>query len=199
MKIAYLVLGIITLIIVGKRLKALTKRFQPKKSNTHIGESLDPIPAVDSPFFELRGLALEQTEESLGLTGDESELRIYGIIMDWNLGEGIVTLTSFKTKEASYYLSTGGGVIGGGGHESVQIAIINYLDLGKEYLPLTAKIEDTPVPENNEVYFYFLTNKGIHLGKTVMTTIEDESSPWLLLFIEANKVLTLLNETSENE
>jgi hypothetical protein len=41
------------------------------------------------------------------------------VVMDWNIGSGVATLVAFRDGTTSIYLSSGGGVIGAGAHESV--------------------------------------------------------------------------------
>jgi hypothetical protein len=47
------------------------------------------------------------TPDHLNLTLDESKTIVYGTIMDWDIGETIVTVVAFKTGDASMYLSSG--------------------------------------------------------------------------------------------
>ncbi len=49
----------------------------------------------------------------------ENDNDIYGLVMDWNMGDAIVTVISFKTGDASVYLTTGQAFIGGYAHETV--------------------------------------------------------------------------------
>ena len=130
----------------------------------------------------------------------DEQIKAYGIIMDWSLGDdGIVTLTCFETGDASMYLSSGGGIIGGGKHENVSNAVIQYLKIGQKYLEKAEKIIETPLPDKDMINFYFLTNNGKYLGQESISNIENESSKWLGLFYEANKVLTELNLLSNDE
>jgi hypothetical protein len=117
--------------------------------------------------------------------------------MDWNLGAGIATFTAFQTGDASMYTNTGGGVIGGGYQENVKKAAVAFIDKAQNYLDKTTKTETTPLPEENSVKFYFLTNKGKFVAQEQMKNLENNSSQWLELFEEANKVITELRLTTE--
>jgi len=59
--------------------------------------------------------------------------------MDWDLGDGIATFISFSTGDASMYLSSGGGLIGGGHHENVSVAAKTFVDKAQQYLDKTTK------------------------------------------------------------
>ncbi len=52
--------------------------------------------------------------------------------------------------------------------------------------------------ENDNVKFYFFTDKGIYVGQEVMSNFENSSSKWLGLFEESNIVLTELRKISGN-
>ena len=152
----------------------------------------------ENPFNDLRQMALSATPEQLGLeTSDET--KVFGIVMDWGLGAGVVTVTAYETGDASMYLSSGGGVIGGGQHDNVRQAVFPYIKLGQEFFSKTEKTETTPLPDKNCFRFYLLTNNGTYYGQEQMKNIENESSDWLKLYEEANKVLTELRLTVEEK
>jgi len=67
---------------------------------------------ADNPYLDLRTQAINVTPDQLQLQLDNDK-DIYGIVMDWNMGDAIVTVVSFKTGDASVYLSTGQAFIGG--------------------------------------------------------------------------------------
>jgi hypothetical protein len=119
--------------------------------------------------------------------------------MDWDLPEGTVTLISFVSGDASLYLSSGGGVIGGVGHDNVKQAAIAFIYKAEKYLSKTTKTETTPLPDKDGVRFYLLTNKGKFVGQEQMKNFENNSSEWLDLFEEGNKVITELHKVTPDK
>jgi hypothetical protein len=77
-----------------------------------------PPPGLN-PFQGLRELALHTTPDLAGWSTQPEGRRVYGGILDWGLDGGMATLFALDDGTASLYLSSGGGVIGGGFHESV--------------------------------------------------------------------------------
>ena len=122
---------------------------------------------------------------------------VYGVIMDWEMGGAIATIISYQTGDASLYLSSGGGVIGGGQHQNVNSAAKQFISVAQTFLEKTIKTETTPLPSTDEVKFYFLTNKGVFVGQETIINFENNSSPWLKLFEEGNNVLTEIRKTGE--
>ncbi len=78
-----------------------------------------------SPADAIRGLremALSMRPAELRLPRDWDPNAPYGIVMDMSIDEVVVTVISFASGDASLYFSTGGGVLGGGGHSPVRDA-----------------------------------------------------------------------------
>lgn len=139
-------------------------------------------------YQELRNIALSVTPQQLGLTLPD-QTKVFGVVMDWDLGEVIATLISFETGDASMYLSSGGGVIVGSGHENVINAVKTFVTKAQTFLDKTSKTETTPLPDKNCVRFYLLTNKGKFTAQEELKNIGNNTSFWLPLFEEGNKVI----------
>jgi hypothetical protein len=201
MKMTYIIIGIILagglvfyLISCGNKSiandnKQLTTDQDTTKAKVHHTK--------ENAFEGLRNMAFTATPEQLGLSLSSDKTIVYGIIMDWEMSGATATTVSYQTGDASLYLSSGGGVIGGGQHQNVNSAAKQFVSLAQTFLDKTTKTETTPLPSTNEVKFYLLTNKGVFVGQEQMKNFENNSSPWLKLFEEGNNVLTELRKTSE--
>lgn len=150
----------------------------------------------EKTFDGLRNIAFSATPEQLGLSLPSDKTIVYGIVMDWEMGGATATIVSYQTGDASLYLSSGGGVIGGGKHENVSGAAKQFVSLAQTFLDKTTETETTVLPSTDEVKFYLLTNKGVFVGQEIMQNFENHSSSWLKLFEEGNNVLTELRHTS---
>ena len=144
-------------------------------------------------------MAFSATPEQLGLSLPTEKTIVYGVIMDWEMGGATATTVSYQTGDASLYLSTGGGVIGGGQHQNVNSAAKQFVSLAQTFLDKTTKTETTTLPSTDEVKFYLLTNKGVFVGQERIKNFENNSSDWLKLFEEGNNVLTQLRLTTEKK
>lgn len=153
----------------------------------------------ENAFEELRNMAFTVTPEQLEFSLPTDKTVVYGVIMDWEMGGATATTVCYQTGDASLYLSSGGGVIGGGQHQNVNSAAKQFVTLAQSFLDKTTKTETTPLPATNEVKFYFLTNKGVFAGQETMKNFENNSSIWLELFEEGNNVLTQLRLTTEKQ
>ena len=143
----------------------------------------------DNPYPGLRNQAINVTPEQLQLQLDNDN-DIYGLVMDWNMGDAIVTVISFKTGDASVYLSTGQAFIGGYAHETVINAAKQFVAEGEKYLSKATKTDNTEPTNENKVDFYFLTKSGKYYIEDDFGKIENETSDFFGLFESANQVIT---------
>jgi hypothetical protein len=197
MKIVFIILGAAA--IVGVLIFLTSCRNGPTKTDKTETIKTNDIKPADNMFPELRSRAFTMTPDLLGLTLLSDKTVVYGVIMDWEIDGGISTTVSFQTGDASLYFSSGGGIIGGGQHKNVSTAAIQFVSLAQTYLDKAVKTDNTPLPDKNVVIFYLLTNKGIYSGQEIIQNFENNSSKWLGLFEEGNKVITELRLTSEQK
>ena len=151
----------------------------------------------ENAYEELRNIAFTVRPEQLGLSLPTDKTIVYGIVMDWEMGGAIATTVAYQTGDASLYLSSGGGVIGGGKHQNVNNASKQFVSLAQTFLDKTTKVKETSLPTTNEIKFYFLTNKGVYVGQEQIKNFENNSSLWLKLFEEGNNVLSELRKISD--
>ena len=199
MKMTYSIIG---LILVSGLIFYLTSCGNKKTAeNKQESEQAKITPKVhqtkDNAYEELRNMAFKATPEQLELSLPTDKTIVYGVVMDWEMGGATASTVAYQTGDASLYLSTGGGVIGGGKHLSVNTASKQFISLAQTFLDKATKTEKTDLPKSNEVNFYLLTNKGIYVGKEQLKNFENNSSIWLKLFEEGNNVLSELRKISE--
>ena len=188
----YIIIGIILVAGIVFYLTSCKNKSTSDSSNVKVHK-------VDENHFDkLRNMAFSVTPEQLGLSLPTDKIIVYGIVMDWGMSGAVATTISFQTGDASMYLSSGGAVIGGGKHQNVSNAAKQFVNLAQTYLDKAVKTETTDLPTTEEVRFYILTNKGVFFGKEQMSNFENQSSEWLGLFDEGNKVITELRVTTEN-
>jgi hypothetical protein len=200
MKTTYIIIIIIlagglVLGLMGYRNKLSVSNDKQSSNNFNsVGKNTHQL--KDNPYEELRNKALKVSPKDLGLSLNENTV-VYGVVMDWEMGGAIATTVTYQTGDASLYLSSGGGVIGGGGHKNVNNAAKRFVNLAQTFINVALRTETTPLPEKNSVKFYLLTNKGIYVGQETMNNFENSSSVWLKLFEEGNNVLSELRVISE--
>lgn len=152
----------------------------------------------ENHYEELRKMALAVTPEVLKVSSPDDETKVFGVVMDWYIGGGIVTTTSFETGDASIYMNSGTMIIGGIGREKVSQAAKSFVKKAGEYRYIAEKTDKTPLPNKECVIFYLLTNKGIYSYQEKVARFDDKSSFWLPLFLEGNKLITEIRKVEES-
>ena len=142
----------------------------------------------ENPYQKLRTQAINVTAEQLQLKLNDDA--VYGIVMDWNMGNAIVTVFSFTTGDASVYISTGQAYIGGYAHETVIRAAKEFVKVGDKYFSKATKTDKIEPTNESKVDFYFLTKSGKYYIEDNLSLIEKGESELTELFEAGNKVIT---------
>ncbi len=144
----------------------------------------------EGSYEQQRGLALSVTSVQLNLTIPDSVTFVHGVVMDWNTGDTIVSLSAYITGAANLYLSNGGGVSGAGKKPEVGEAAVKFVAAAADHIHSAvpvAGIKD--MPPVGCVRFYLLTNKQIFAAQEQVKHLDDGSSSWLDVFSKGNDVI----------
>lgn len=195
MKITYLALAAIVLILLiyylTFRKTGRIETVQRSQDSAPGGAHADTSKAWDV-YAKLRSMALEVTPGQIKIPELGNDSSVYGMVMDWSMGQGTVTFVFMATGDASLYTSTGGGMIGGGTHEKVSVATRSLVAHASAFLDQAKRTDETPLPGKDGACLYFLTRNGRYLARESMKRFEDRSSSLITLFDEANEVITEL-------
>ena len=199
MKMTYIIIGSVLLLgliiyLTSCGNKSTSADIQNNSSQDTSGQKVHH--PKENAYEGLRKMAFDVTPDQLGLNLSKEKTEVYGVIMDWEMSGAVATTICYMSGDASMYTSTGGGIIGGGQHQNVSSASKQLVTLAQTYLDRAIKTETTSLPEKDNVKFYLLTNKGVYVGQEIMTNLENNTSKWLGLFEESNKVLTELRNIS---
>jgi len=148
------------------------------------------------PFEGLRNLAFNTVPGFIIANAPADEFFIYTIIMDWNIGDDVITLVAMVTGETSLYVKSGGGIIGAGKHFSVSEATQALFFLASTVAQDFETFTETPLPNKNWATFYMLTNRGNLKITDSVAHFESKNSKYNALFTQANKVLSEMKNTS---
>jgi hypothetical protein len=160
-----------------------------KSANHRKIELTEQIQTVQNLYTDLRNMAFSTTSKQLGIEGIGRN-DVYGVISEMDMNGATATVVTFSTGDTSLYLSTGGGFIGAGQHESVQKVVKKYVQDGQKYIKKAAKIEKTELPKRGMTNFNFLTENGIYSISKSLNELESGKSEFSNLFIELNNVIS---------
>ncbi len=150
----------------------------------------------DNPYQGLRNQALSMTPEQLGLLIANVH-KVYGVVMDWHMGNVIATIAALMTGDASVYLSTGQAFIGGYTHEAIVNAAKVFVTTSENYLSQASRTDTTTPPQAGTVIFYLLTKSGRYSLEAEFKMIENNQSVLRPLFEAGDKIITEYRLISE--
>ena len=124
--------------------------------------------------------------------------RVYGILMDWPIGDQqTATVFSSSTGAASLYTTSTFGIIGGEGHETVRAAAIRFVRDADRLFDSATSTTEYPYPATGRVRFYLLTFEGVRVLDTDLASIESRTSKYAEFFGLGQAVLTELRLVTE--
>lgn len=157
---------------------------------------------VKSPeeiYMSLREAALRRDPEQLflpdGLKPDEP----YGALMEMGIPNSVVTLACFADGDAGLYYKTGGGMKGGGSHETVRRAAKQFIALSHKALPRMVKTDSHPLPEAEKVRFYVLTPKGTFTTEANRQALGGSENELSALFYSGQDVVGQMRQVQEEK
>ena len=164
--------------------------FLPKQTFAQTVNLETNLPPSNNKYDELRSLALSATPQSLKLKFNNKIKTVFGIVMDWDINDGVATIVAYQTGDVSMYLSNGQIYIGGAAKLPVKNAGLNFANEAKHYISKATETKEAPLPDKNCVRFYLLTNHGKFTFQEKFENLENKTSAWTKLFDLGNIVVT---------
>jgi hypothetical protein len=148
-------------------------------------------------FLGLRGQFLRANPSDFGLKPTSALPRVWGALVDMGLPNGVASLLSIADGTTSLYTSTGGGIVGGGFHESVRVATAKLLGLIESALGQFEPRLGFELPAAGRFAFVVRTYE-VDLGTEVsLADFASGTHRLAPVFVAANDVLTALHMTQD--
>ncbi len=148
-------------------------------------------------FAELRRQILTTAPTSIGLSPSVDNPNMWGALMETGYSEAAATLVMLVDGTTSLYLSTGGGIIGGGEHESVAKATQSFIKEAEKYFNGLPQTNSFPLPTVGKVRFYFLTYSGAYTTEVDEEELGNNKARLSPLFFKGHEVISLLRMIEE--
>ena len=120
--------------------------------------------------------------------------------METGYPEGSATLVALADGSASVYLSSGGGWIGGIGHQKIRDAAQQVVQIASQFQSEMKLTSIFPVPRTGETIFYVLTDGGVFTESASEEKLGNNRHRFSSLFHAGHAVITelrLLDERRE--
>lgn len=110
--------------------------------------------------------------------------------METGFPEGSSTLVALSDGSASIYLSSGGGSIGGGAHETLRKAAQAMVALAGKFQPHATATKEFPTPKDGQTIFYLMTDAGVFTVAAPEQDLGEERHAWSPLFHAGHEVIS---------
>jgi preprotein translocase subunit YajC len=178
--VLYIVLIILQLAVVAFFILRSRKQKTVKKTEPDV-------------YATFRTQAASVTPAQLKLGIPNSEIMVYGVVMDWDIADKMVTIAAYITGAASMYFSNGEGKSGGGKSPAVGEAAVEFVTAAQHYLDKATPVTAIEPPSKGMIRFYFLTNHRTYMIQEETARYMDNSAQLAELFHKGNEVVTQMH------
>ncbi|QUD88691.1 hypothetical protein [Phenylobacterium montanum] len=148
-----------------------------------------------SIYDGLRAQALNVRPADLGVKPSGGKAAVYGVVMDMGVPQGTATLVGFVSGDASLYLSTGGAMIGGGGHATVRTSAQDWVQVVQAHLAAFSPTTSFPTPTDEYVRFYVLTSDGVLTATVKIDAVDSGGLELSPVWYAGQRLLTDLRQS----
>jgi hypothetical protein len=156
-----------------------------------------PPPARPEVYEGLRQQILQLDPASVGISPSATLPRVWGLVMDIGSPTATATLISLADGTTSLYLSTGGGMIGGGEHPQVASATRALLLRVERQLDSMPNTTDAPLPAPGRVVLRAMTYHGQRAVDAAEDDLGHRRHTLADIFHAGHKVITELRLLDE--
>ena len=146
---------------------------------------------------EMTATLRRQALDQVPFSPDSADDQPYGVIVEFLQGDVVVTITAFSTGDASMYLSTGGGVIGGIGQPAVAKRARSIVSDVAPLVPQLGRSEAADPPNAGEYCFYVLTPSGRFVCRVNSAATVRKDGPEATLVRLCGPLVTLMRELAK--
>jgi hypothetical protein len=144
----------------------------------------------ENVYMNLRNKIFELSPTRIGVAVEPGGQEPWGILMEMGYPQAVVTLVSLATGDASLYFSSGGGVLGGIGHENIRNAARRFVRSARDYTDKMAAVAFYPLPDLGRVRFYVLTPQAVLTAEAGEEDLGESRSDLSPLFYAGQDVMT---------
>jgi len=145
----------------------------------------------------LRAMLLRAKPADYGLAPTPELPRVWGAMMEMRIGSADVSLVAVAEGSTSLYFSSGGGILGGGEHESVRAANRKLLGVIEKLFPAFVA-RDVPVAAlDGAVSFAIFTYEGLRVARDTEERVRQKKSPLWPAYYVGQEIITALRLVTE--
>jgi len=157
----------------------------------------------EAPGPALRGQILSMSAATLGLQADAEFPDIWGVVVDFSIGEAIATVVALRDGTASLYTTGSFGMVGGERYLAVRHAAVTCVkasaEIWREHRGAFASGDALAYPQAGEMGFHLLGYEGVESVRVAEDDVYARAHLLTPIFAYAQGVLTQLRLASQPE
>ena len=148
-----------------------------------------PLPNV--LYMEMRGQMFKLNPEKVGIKRPDDNTQVWGVMTEFTVDGGYVTMVSLANGRTYMYFSSGSGILGAGDYSMVSIASAELVKTAERYKSIMKPTKDHPFPSAGHTRFYLLTYSGLYTSEVPERQMDGEhTSPMYGLYAFTQNVIT---------
>jgi hypothetical protein len=155
------------------------------------------MPSGESVFLGLRSQALTIGAAALNLAPSAELPHVFGVLMDTSMQSGTATLLVLADNTVSLYLSSGGAMLGCGGHEHAARAGRRLLLTAESHLEVFEAGQPDAIPAPGQILITVRTHTGPLRARGAEQDLGQGRHPASPVFHAAHDVITELRLLDE--
>jgi hypothetical protein len=154
-------------------------------------------PPPHALYVEKRNQLFRLNPEKLGIKKTNEHPNVWGVMTEFAVDGGYVTIMSLANGQTDMYFSSGNGIMGAGENSMVSIASAELVKTAERYLSQMRSTVDHPFPSPGYTRFYLLTYHGLLTGEVSENIMLDERThPMYGLYAFTQNVITQIRHLS---
>jgi len=124
---------------------------------------------------------------------------VRGVLMDWPIEKGTITVVSFSTGDASIYTTGTFGIMGGLGDENVRLAAQSFVKAAGRHYNDGTVTKDFRYPRAGRVRFYLICFGDVRMIDADLEAVRNGDDKYSDLYVEGQNVITELRLASQKK
>jgi hypothetical protein len=139
-------------------------------------------------------------ERDLTLSPEERQIpasdqfpKVYGLLMEWQNGPAIFTMSVTGAGEANLYTTAGFGLLGKNANSAaLQNGARYFVEAAQQFHDVAKPVNEFPYPSSERPHFYLLTYSGVRLLELDAEAVSSPTSPFGMLLGRGQDVSSTL-------
>jgi hypothetical protein len=166
---------------------------------TVMSQTNQPSAKNNAVMMRQMRLKMMNAPAELGLKPTQEYPRVCGVLMDWPIQMGTITVVSLSTGDASVYSTGTFGVLGGIGHEDIRDAARHLVKVGEKHYDDATPTKDFPYPKAGRVRFYLVCYDGVRVIDEDLDSVRSGKDTSSDLYNAAQQVITVIRITAQQQ